>query len=155
MSTLNKPNEEPLFAELLTKALDQELSEQEQQLFQTLLAKHPEWRQEWLKQKKLKEVMQTMKFKNPPSEIWDTYWVKVYNRIERGLAWILFSIGAIIVLIYSFYHLVDRILTDPELNPLLKTAILMLIAGLAILTVSVIREKLFVRKKDPYKEVQR
>ena len=143
------------FAELLTKALDQELTEAEQRLFHELISRHPEWQQEWEDQKKLKEVMQTMKLKNPPSEIWDTYWARVYNRIERGIGWMLFSIGAIVLLVYGLYVAITALLSARDVSALIKAAIMMVLVGLIILLISVAREKWFVRKTDPYKEVQR
>ena len=78
-----------------------------------------------------------------------------HARLERGLAWILFSIGAIILLTYSGFKAVESIISDPQLAGILKAAILMVIGGSVILLVSVVREKLFTRKSDPYKEVQR
>ncbi len=142
------------FRILMMKALDGELSPREETEFQQLLQDET-FRREWLEFKQLKEVTQGMKFKNPPQEVWDSYWMSVYNRLERGLAWILFSIGAIIFLSYGLYQLFHEVVNGSELPLLLRVATVALVIGTAILLVSVIREKLFVRRRDPYKEVQR
>ena len=96
-----------------------------------------------------------MKFKSPPPEVWDTYWQGVYNRLERGFAWILFSIGSVILLTYGGFKAVETIVADPNLATIVKIGLLLVIGGLAALFVSVAREKLFTFRKDPYKEIQR
>ncbi len=149
---MNQKHEQ--FRILMMKALDGELSPREETEFQQLLQDEA-FRREWLEFKQLKEVTQGMKFKNPPQEVWDSYWMSVYNRLERGLAWILFSIGAIIFLSYGLYQLFHEVVNGSELPLPLRVATVALVIGTAILLVSVIREKLFVRRRDPYKEVQR
>ncbi|MDI6803488.1 MAG: hypothetical protein QME58_06535 [Bacteroidota bacterium] len=143
------------FQTLLNKALDNMLTEAEQVEFNSLLASSNEYQEEWQSIKKIKEVTNNMKFKKPPEEVWDKYWLGIYSRLERGIAWILISIGAIIVLIYGGFKAVESVIQDPTLAWFLKAAILMLIAGGAILLISVIRERIFLRKTDKYKEIIR
>jgi len=140
----------------MTKALDHELSGAEQEEFDRLLAASPERQREWSEYQKLKEMTMQMKFRDPPEEVWDRYWVGVYNRLERRLAWILVSIGAMIVLFYGGYQAVESILADHRQPWVVRIALLALLAGGVILFVSVLREKLFTRKTDKYsKEIQR
>ena len=96
-----------------------------------------------------------MKFKTPPDKIWDTYWLNVYNRIERGIGWILLSIGAMILLAFGGYHFVINVIADKTLPLIIRIGILSALAGLVVLFVSVVREKILLRKSDPYSEVQR
>ena len=155
MSSQLTSAEKKNFQLLLMKAVDDELNLDEQTVFDKFVSQDAHCRQEWQQMKKLKEVTKNMNFKSLPTEVWDNYWVNVYNRLERGLAWILFSIGAIILLTYSGFQAVESIIADPQVAGILKAAILMVIGGSVILLVSVVREKLFIRKSDPYKEVQR
>ena len=155
MSRQLKSAEKRHFQTLLMKAVDGELNSDEQTEFDKFVRQDADCRNEWQQMKKLKEVTKNMNFKSLPTEVWDNYWVNVYNRLERGLAWILFSIGAIILLTYSGFKAVESIIADPQLAGIVKAAILMVIGGGVILLVSVVREKLFTRKSDPYKEVQR
>ncbi|MBU1299783.1 MAG: hypothetical protein KKG06_08990 [Bacteroidetes bacterium] len=143
------------FQILLNKALDGLLSTEENAEFENLLASSKECQEEWQSMKRLKEVTREMKFKNPPDEIWDKYWLGIYARLERGLAWILVSIGATVLLVYGGFKVVEELIADPTLAWFIKIAILAIIAGLAILFVSVLRERLFVRKTDKYKEIVR
>ncbi len=143
------------FQTLLNKALDNLLTDEERIEFNNLLAPSNEYQEEWKSLKQIKEITKTMKLKNPPEEVWDKYWLGIYSRLERGIAWILISIGAIVVLIYGGFKAVESVIQDPTLAWFLKAAILMLIAGGVILFVSVIRERLFLRKTDKYKEIIR
>jgi len=155
MSGTRHANHEQRFHELLVKAVDGTLNEQEQREFEQLIAQNPEFRQEVREHQKLREVIKMMRVKEPPGEVWDSYWQGVYNRIERGIGWILLSIGVMILLTYGGYKAVESLIADPNLAGILKAAILLVIAGTVVLFVSVVREKLFTRKSDPYKEVQR
>ncbi|MDI6779560.1 MAG: hypothetical protein QME25_05120 [Bacteroidota bacterium] len=143
------------FQILLNKALDGLLSTDENAEFENLLVSSKECQEEWQSMKQLKEVTREMKFKNPPDEILDKYWLGIYARLERGLAWILVSIGATVLLVYGGFKLVEELIADPTLAWFIKIAILAIIAGLAILFVSVLRERLFVRKTDKYKVIVR
>lgn len=143
------------FRRLMTGALDDELSADEQAEFQRMLAASPERQTEWNGHRKLKELTMQLKFTNPPEEVWDRYWVNVYNRIERRIAWILVSLGAMVVLCFAGFKAVESLLADAQTPWLVKGGILALLAGGVILFVSVLREKLFTRKTDKYKEVQR
>ena len=97
-----------------------------------------------------------MKHKEPLDEVRGKYWSRVYNRLERGLGWILISIGAMILLFYGGFKAVENLIKDPTVAIFLKVAILVLLAGIVILFVSVVRERIFIYKKDKYaKEVKR
>ena len=105
--------------------------------------------------KRLNQITDEVKFVEPEERIWRLYWSGVYNRIERGVGWILFSIAAILLLIYGGFKAIEEIIKDPTVDIILKAALLVLIAGLAILFVSVLRERLYFRKRDRYKDVRR
>lgn len=143
------------FRQLMTGALDNELSAVEQAEFEQMLAASPERQNEWNQHRKLKELTMQLKFTHPPEEVWDRYGVNVYNRIERRAAWILVSLGAMVVLFFAGYKAVESMLADTQTPWLAKGGILALLAGGVILFVSVLREKLFTRKTDKYREVQR
>lgn len=114
-----------------------------------------ECRKEWDDMKKFEEVMNSMAFKQPPKEIWETYWASVYNRLERGIGWIFLSIGAMILLFFGGFKMVEGIVRDPEIPFLLKLGLLVAMAGIAVLLVSFGRERLFADKRERYKEVQK
>ena len=96
-----------------------------------------------------------MKLKQLPEMYWDEYWQHVYNRLERGFSWILISIGVIIIGSFLIWQFLESLIANQDIPLLLKTGILILIAGLVVLIVSILREKLMVRKVDKYREVER
>ncbi|MFA8344162.1 MAG: hypothetical protein ACEPO8_14410 [Rhodothermaceae bacterium] len=140
---------------LLEKYLEGILSEEEKPQVDNLLLSDPEFKKEFEEQTKVKNMINKMSLKNPSVEFWDSYWLGVYNRIERGLAWILISIGMLIVLGFGAFHLAEAILTDPSTPLLMKYALAFIFFGGTILLFSVAREKFTVNKKDKYKEIQR
>jgi len=103
----------------------------------------------------VKEATNKMKLKKLPEMYWDDYWKHVYNRIERGVSWIFISIGAILLLGYGSWEFLNVLIRDHSVNPVVKTGILVLLIGFVILMVSVLREKLMVRKFDKYREIER
>ncbi len=155
MTDHDKTYNKARFYQLLMGAVDQELTSSELKEFNHLVEANPDLRKEWEQYKKLKEVTQAMKFKSPSKEVWDNYWMNTHNKIERGIAWIIFSIGAIILITYGLFKAVEAIIADPQLEGIIKIGIIAVLLGLVILLVSVAREKLFVKKSDPYKEIQR
>ena len=155
MTDHDKTHNNERFYQLLMGAVDQELTSSQLKEFNHLVETDAGFRKEWEQYKKLKEVTQAMKLKSPPKEVWDNYWMNTYNKIERGIAWIVFSIGAIILITYGLFKAVEAIIADPQLEGIIKIGIIAVLLGLVILLVSVAREKLFIRKSDPYKEIQR
>ena len=143
------------FIQLLEKYLNSEISSEEKIEFEKLIESNPDYRSEFEEQKRIKEVLKKMKLKNPSKEVWDNYWVGVYNNLERGIAWIAITIGAVIVLGYAAFFAVKEFLQDTGTPILLKLGISVLVFGLLFLLYSIIREKLTVGKSDKYKEIQR
>ncbi len=143
------------FERLMMGALDGELTSAEEQEFDNILATDSDLKKEFEQYKKLKKATTTMRFKAPPPEVWDNYWLGVYNKMERGIGWLIFTIGAVILLTYGGFKAVEAVINDPGLAFIAKVGILLTIGGLAVLFVSVAREKFFTRKHDPYKEIIR
>ena len=100
----------------------------------------------------LKEVTDSMKIADLPEAVWEKYWSGIYNRIERSVAWFLFILGSLILTGYSVYNMIR----DPSLRNLMGLGFLLVVLGLAILFLSVLREKIAVNKADRYiSEVKR
>jgi hypothetical protein len=141
--------------ELLMRALDGELEAAERTKLDRLLSDNPELRDEWDRLSRLKEVTANMNLRNPPEEMWAGYWTSVYSRFERGLAWILVSIGAIVLGSWGAWQFVQDLMADADLPTFVKWSILALLVGLVMLLVSVLRHRVFVSRSDPYKEIER
>jgi len=140
---------------LMMAALDGELSHAETAELERHMAGDAALRAEWQQLQRVKEVTTTMRLREAPRETWDGYWLGVYQRLERGVAWILVSLGAIIVLSWGAWEGLRELWFDEGLPPLVKAGAVTLVVGVVVLVVSVAREKLFVRRTDPYKDVIR
>jgi ferric-dicitrate binding protein FerR (iron transport regulator) len=136
-------------------ALDGELSGEERAELDRALAEDNELRGEWERLGKVKEATEEMRYREPPEETWEHYWVSVYNRLERGFGWVLISICALVLIGYGTWHALGELLGDSAVPGFIKLAIFAGLFGGLILLFSVIREKLFVHKGDRYKEIQR
>jgi predicted anti-sigma-YlaC factor YlaD len=139
--------------ELISSYYENHLSEDQKRKIEEHIQQCEECRRELEEMGKFEEVMKKMELKQPPKEMWQVYAISVYNRLERRIGWILFSIGAIIMLFFGGYKAIEGIIEDPTTPLILKIGILTVLGGLAILLVSIGRERIFVRKRERYKEV--
>ena len=140
---------------LMMAALDGELAPNEREEWNATLLTHPEIEREFATMARVKEVTGSMSYRNPPEEMWDGYWRSTYNRLERGLGWILLSAGSIVLLGFGAWKWIEVIWGDSDVPLFIRLSILAVAAGLLIVAFSVVREKLFTRRNDPYKEIQR
>jgi predicted anti-sigma-YlaC factor YlaD len=141
--------------ELISSYYDGELDEEKRRQLEEHLVDCPECRKEFEEMGRFEEVMSKMELKKPPKEVWQIYWASVYNRLERRIGWILLSIGAMVLIFFGGYKAVEGIIHDPMTPLLLKVGILVSMAGIVVLLVSLLRERLFVSKRERYKEVEK
>lgn len=140
---------------LMMAEIDGEISPSEKEELQQLFKEFPECLSDFQSFRQLKEVTDKMALKKPDSEIWETYWYRVYNRIERSLAWLIFTVGVGILIVYGVIQLVSDLWQNPTMPLILKLGLFGTLLGLFILLISVIRERLYLKKNERYKEVQR
>ena len=135
--------------------LDNELDREQKARFEEHLKGCPECKQELEGFKTLKSITDDVAFAEPEDRLWKDYWNNVYNRMELGIGWIIFSIAAIILLIFGGFHLIEDVIKNPGVECTLKIGLVLLVIGLAILLVSVLRERLYFWKRDRYKDIER
>ncbi|UCC73578.1 MAG: hypothetical protein JSV86_03170 [Gemmatimonadota bacterium] len=140
---------------LMMAGLDGELLAGERAELERLLDDHPALRAELERLQRVKEVTGSMALKRAPEEVWGDYWASVYSRLERGIGWILLSLGAIVLISYGAWHGVKQLIADVTMPMYIKAAILALLVGIVVLLVSVAREKVFVGQRQRYKDVER
>lgn len=140
--------------ELLMKAVDDVATEDELKELERYTQTDSALADEYKAFKNIKEVTDTIMFKELPDSYWKGYWENIYNRLERGVGWIFFSIGAIILLIYGGYRLFLDFFLSNEVSLILKLGVAIGGIGLIILLVSIAREVIFARSKERYKEVK-
>ena len=112
-------------------------------------------RTELARLEKVKEVASKVQYKDLPLEVWEGYWQGVYRRIERGLGWVFASFGAVVLICFGLFHLVQGFFLRPEVSIFAKIGVAGLIVGGAFLLVSLIRERMFAYYRERYREVER
>jgi ferric-dicitrate binding protein FerR (iron transport regulator) len=140
---------------LIMASVDGELASGERAELERLLDERPNLRAEWARLQRVKEVTDAMALRPAPEEVWSDYWASVYSRLERGIGWILFSLGAIVLLSYGAWTGVRQLLADTTVPWFVKVSLLALTVGVVVLLVSVVREKVFVGRRQRYKDVER
>lgn len=140
------------FRTFISGLLDGELDAQQQVQLQTHLEACPECRAELQQMKQLVLAANALKPSPPPQEVWDSFLDGVYNRIERKTGWFIFIVGAVVLAGFGVYLFV----CEPWGSALIKTLIATPVVGLALIFVSILRERLVAAKTDRYsREIQR
>jgi len=149
-------SEHERYKALLMGLLDGELAPRERKEIEEHLAECEECRAELEEFRRLNEMTGRMRFREPEDEAREAYWRGIYNRLERGIGWILVSVGAILLLAFGAFKLVEALVTDPTVSVIVKVGVGALMLGLVVLLVSLVRERVFGLKHDRYsREVRR
>lgn len=141
--------------DMIMSYLDNELDEVQKKRFEEHLKGCSECTKELNDFKNLKSITDEVTLVEPEDKLWTDYWSGVYNRIERGTGWIIFSIATIILLTFCGFKIIEEVIENPQVEFVFKIGLVLLIIGVAILFVSVLRERLYFWKKDRYKDVRR
>lgn len=140
---------------LLSGYVDSELTRDEEERLKNHLSTCSDCRTDLLALKKIEGVTEAMKNETLPDAFWDTYWLSVYNRLERGVGWIFLSIGGVLLLGFGAFHFVTDFLLASEAPLIVRVGTGFAVLGLAVLSVSLARERIRTWRHDPYKEVKR
>ncbi len=140
---------------LLAGYIDGELTDEERTAFEKELASSTELRAELEEFRKLKEVTSMVRYADLPDEVWEGYWQSLYRKLERGIGWILLSVGAILLLGFGLYQGLHDLYIAPEVSILVKIGVTALGGGVIFLLVSFVRERLFAYRRDRYQEVKK
>lgn len=140
--------------DLMPSYLEGELSGDKRAAVEAHLAECPDCRKEYEDMNKFENMMSRVALQSPPEEAWRGFRTSVYNRMERRIGLILLSLGAALLLFFGAVKAVESLLRDPAISPLVKAGILLVLAGLAVLTVSLVRERYYVNKRERYREIE-
>jgi hypothetical protein len=139
---------------LLMTVIDEEHTPDELATLEALAAGSAEIRDEWARLRRVKEATHTMTWKDPAPETWDRYWMSVYNRTERKIAWLLMLAGAFVLAAWGLWeavpHLLRDLWNDSSVPVPVRVAVVAAALGAILLVVSVLREQLSARGKDRY-----
>lgn len=141
--------------EMISAYLDGELDEAEREEFERRLASGEISRKELEAMRAMRAMTGSVRLRPFPDHEWERYWERTYNRLERNLGWILLSLGAVVLVSAGAYELLRAWLLDGASPWWLRAATGCVALGMGFLFVSVLRERLYVRRTDPYRGIQR
>ena len=85
----------------------------------------------------------------------DRFWLGVYSRLERGLAWTLVSASAAVLLGYWAYVFATEFMADASVPAIVRLGTAGLLLGILLLLLGAIRERIRARSTDPFRRVRR
>jgi len=148
MTTLN--DEQQI---LISGYLDGELDAEQRRQLERLLSEDVAFRREFEDMKSVVAgTTAALQPDQPPDEVWDGFLDGVYNRLERKTGWLAFIAGFVLLVPYAVYAFVVY-----DWGPaLVKLGVAAVVVGLALLFISVLRQRLKVARTDRYsREVHR
>ena len=138
--------------ELLSGYLDGELTQRDRRLVDRRLERCARYRARLEELAKLRTSVGRLRDDMDPEdrERWREIMDNAFDRTLRGIGWLL-VVGAVLLLVgYGGY---EFILSDVE-PPFVKWAVAAVYVGLAVLLLTVLRQRLRDRKTDRYKDVE-
>jgi predicted anti-sigma-YlaC factor YlaD len=97
----------------------------------------------------------SLKFVVPEDEIWRGYWSRFYNRVERDLGWVLLSVGLTLLVLAGGWIGLRDFFSDPSVPAVLKVGTGLFGAGIVVLFFSILRERIFFRRHQRYRDIRR
>lgn len=143
------------FRLLMTARLDGELGEEEILRVETHRNACSACREEMEAHRHLKILTSQLHFREPENLHWQEYWQKLYHRLERHMGWFLLVAGGCLLLSYLLVFLVESFFFQQGIPWPLRWGILFMLTGFMLLLLSVVRERLFLRKFDKYEGILR
>jgi hypothetical protein len=131
--------------------LDGELSDTEKNGYEAHVRECEECRRELVSLGRIVDLTNELKLRTPDDEFWDGYWENVYRRSERRTGFLLVIAGVLAVLGYG----IVKAVTSPKFLTYEGISVTVILVGLAVIFVSVARERLHESRNDPYKGVRR
>jgi len=92
-----------------------------------------------------------LRLRVPDDAFWKGYWESVYRRSERRVGFILLSAG--VLALFGFG--IVKAVTSPSFLTFQGISVTLILVGLAVLFISVVRERFHEHRNDPYREVER
>lgn len=136
--------------------LDGELDASQKAEFERRLDDDDELKAELDAFRNLTDELDHMEFSEPTDAELHRFCSGVYNRIERGLGWFILLGGLILLAAYGGFALIQDFIRNPGIALAAKIGVCGLLAGAMLLFVSLLRERLAVRRFDKYsREIRR
>lgn len=136
---------------LMMGFIDGELGPEDEQKFKDHAYQCPRCAEELTQYKKLSELTDSLKLKEPSDYEWERIYASLSYTIDRRFGWFMAIAGSGIVLGYFLYEL----LMDWEIAAWLRVGTCMALVGFALLLLSALRRRLRIKKYERYEAVKR
>lgn len=133
------------------RLLDGELEETERADYEEHVRSCEYCRDELASLGRVVKLTDELRLRTPDDEFWDGYWSGVYRRSERNTGFLLVILGVVAALLYG----IVRAVTSPDFLSYEGISVTVILVGLAVIFISVVRERYHESKNDPYKGVRR
>ena len=139
---------------LLMGFIDGELSADEARQTEDHLAVCPACRGELATYQQLGRAADSLA-KEAPLVNTDLAWERIYDRIARGVGWLLLWGGLTLMTGFGLWTLGSEFLLDAEIPVALRLGVGAFTMGSVLLLINILRERLYRRKTERYDEVVR
>lgn len=134
------------FREWMSGYLDDELDAEQARRLESHLAGCDACRDELEELTLVVSASSELSVELPPEEVWDDFLGQVYAKMERRLGWTLIWLGCLALACFGLYEFF-MVYTG---SPIVKVATGSTLGGVSILFVSVLRQRIAIRKTDRY-----
>lgn len=140
---------------LLMGYLDNELDAQQRSDVEAHLDSCAACRAERGAYESLERMVRSMESYSESERALERYWNQTWNRTERKLGWSFTGIGAAIMVGFGLFEFTRSFWNDPSVPLVMRIGVGLGCFGVLVLLGSLIRERIMLRKKERYTEVQR
>jgi len=95
-----------------------------------------------------------LQLREAPPEDWEVFWQSAYNRAERSLGWILLGAGVLVAGAWGLWQAAVAVFAS-TLPVVVKAGLMAGATGLLVLLISVLRERVFTRRRTRYDDIVR
>jgi len=136
--------------ELLSGYIDGELTQQERQRVELHCDACADCKQELSDLEALRKDVGNARLSEIGEDVWREKMDDTTVQVSRGIGWLLFIGGIMIAAGIAIYEFI----IDSSIEPWVKFLFAAIYGGLALLFLSVLRQRLIERKTDKYKDVE-
>jgi len=140
-----------IIRETLSAYLDGELTQQQRQKVTVHLRDCEACRRVYEDFARMRDDIKHLSFPEPTEDEWRNVMGGFAFKTTRGLGWLLWVAGAVVLIAYGLYELIR----DPTINVIEHVGILALILGSVLLFLTVLFERIGSYRADKYKDVEK
>jgi anti-sigma factor RsiW len=141
-------------APLLSAYVDGELEGAQRERVEAHLAVSAEARREVERLRAFKDLTAGLRLREAPPEDWEAFWNSAYNRVERSLGWLLLVAGLSLAGLWGLAQVAVAVFAS-TLPVVVKIGLMAGALGVLVLLVSVLRERVFTRRRTRYDDIVR